>query len=89
MSTTDPGQTRPSARERASVDLSYDGEAASEGYVLFAGVMLAMLGALNLIDGIAQMMFISAYPFWSLALFALNILVIYCLVAHGARTSRA
>jgi hypothetical protein len=29
-----------------------------------------------------------AYPFWALCLFTLDILVIYGLIAHGARTDR-
>jgi len=45
------------------------------------GVGIAALNA------IAQLVFISAYPFWSLALFTLDILVIYGLVAYGARPS--
>lgn len=36
----------------------------------------------------AQMLTIQAYPAWSLALWSLDILVIYALVAHGARTYR-
>jgi hypothetical protein len=45
----------------------------------WAGVVIASLNAL------AQLLFIPAYPFWSLALFALDILVVYGLVAYGAR----
>ena len=33
-----------------------------------------------------QLLFISAYPFWSLTLFTLDILVIYGLIAHGKRS---
>ena len=33
--------------------------------------------------------FIQAYPFWSLALFTLDILIIYGLIAHGTRSSLA
>ena len=133
------GYTATSARE-------YSDDAAGDGWVLFAGTMLAMVGTLNVIDGIAaisnstfftenaryvisdlntfgwivlilgsvqvlaafgvwartpgvrwfgvtvaalngiaQLLFISAYPFWSLALFTLDILVIYGLIAHGKR----
>jgi hypothetical protein len=124
-------------------------ERSGEGWVAFAGVMLAMLGTLNLIDGIAavgnsaffvgdakfilgdlntwgwvmiavgvtqmlvavgvwgrvkgvrwlgvgiaainavaQLFFMPAYPWLSLMLFALGILVIYGLVAHGGRLER-
>jgi hypothetical protein len=146
MSTTKPVRTRPDAVQSAP---GSGGTSAADGWVLFAGVMLTMLAALNLIDGIAavsnstffvneakfifsdlntwgwvlivmgvtqgltaigvfvratgvrwvgvalaalnaivQMFFISAYPFWSLAVFTLDMLVIYGLVAHGARSSR-
>lgn len=43
------------------------------------GVGIASLNA------VIQLMFMPAYPFWSLCLFTLDILVIYGLVAHGAR----
>jgi hypothetical protein len=45
------------------------------------GVLLASLNA------IVQLAFIPAYPFWSLALFTLDILVIYGLVAYGSKSS--
>jgi hypothetical protein len=45
------------------------------------------VGALAL-NAIAQLMFIPAYPFWSLAIFSLDILAIYGLVAYGGRLSR-
>jgi hypothetical protein len=41
--------------------------------------------AVAALNGIAQLLFIPAYPFWSLALFTLDILVIYGLIAHGKR----
>jgi hypothetical protein len=146
MSTTE--RARPKVSQSAGGDSSYDGSR-GEGWVLFAGVMLAMLATLNVIDGIAavsnstffvndakfilsdlntwgwililigvaqgltavgvwlkttgarwvgvtiaalnaivQMFFISAYPFWSLSIFTLDILVIYGLVAYGARSGR-
>lgn len=43
------------------------------------GVLIVSLNA------IAQLLFISAYPLWSLAIFAIDILVIYGLAAHGGR----
>jgi hypothetical protein len=41
--------------------------------------------AVAALNGVAQLLFMPAYPFWSLALFTLDILVIYGLVAHGKR----
>ena len=48
--------------------------------VRWFGVTVAAL------NGIAQLLFIPAYPFWSLTLFTVDILVIYGLVAHGKRS---
>ena len=59
------------------------------------GVFLQIKGvrwigvAIAAINAIVQLLFIPAYPFWSLALFTLDILVIYGLVAHGARPREA
>jgi hypothetical protein len=39
------------------------------------------------LNAIVQLMMIPAYPFWSLSVFALDILAIYGLVAYGARIS--
>jgi hypothetical protein len=127
---------------------SYTGydEDRGQGWVIFAGVLLLLLGALNVIDGIAaighahfyvanaryvfadlktwgwivlilgalqllvglgvlvknqfarwtgvvvlslnalaQLLMIPAYPFWSLAIFALDIVAIYGLIAYGQR----
>jgi hypothetical protein len=44
------------------------------------------VGATGL-NAIAQLLFIQAYPFWSLALFAVDILVIYGLIAYGGRSA--
>ena len=38
-------------------------------------------------NAIAQLLMIPAYPFWSLSLFALDILAIYGLVAYGKKIS--
>jgi hypothetical protein len=126
----------------------YEGEDRGLGWIMFAGTMLAMLGALNFIEGIAaignshffvgnahyvfgdlktwgwvvlllgvaqgltgvgilvknqlarwvgvgfavlnaiaQLLFIPAYPFWSLALFAVDVVVVYGLIASGGRSS--
>jgi hypothetical protein len=51
--------------------------------VRWFGVAVAMCNA------IAQLLFIPAYPFWSLTLFTVDILVIYGLIAHGKRTAAA
>jgi hypothetical protein len=40
-------------------------------------------------NAIAQLLMIPAYPFWSLALFTLDIVAIYGLVAYGQRIGRA
>ena len=45
--------------------------------------------AIAAVNAIAQMLFISAYPLWSLGLFTLDVLVIYGLVVHGARSGRS
>jgi hypothetical protein len=50
--------------------------------VRWLGVGIAALNA------IVQLMFIRAYPFWSLALFSMDILVIYGLIVHGAARRR-
>lgn len=124
----------------------YEEEPAGSGWVMFAGVMIGIVGVLNIIYGIAaisdskffvhgttyilsglntwgwvllitgvvqfcaavaifgraewgrwvgvltasvnaiiQLIFIPAYPFGSLAMFAVDILVIYGLVAYGGR----
>lgn len=47
------------------------------------GIVAASLGA------IAALLSIPAYPFWSLAIFAVDVLVIYGLAAYGARGQRA
>jgi hypothetical protein len=41
--------------------------------------------AIASINAIVQLIFMPSYPFWALCLFTLDILVIYGLVAHGAR----
>jgi hypothetical protein len=48
--------------------------------VRWVGVAIAVLNA------ILQMMVMPAYPFWSLCLIALDVLVIYGLIAHGSRS---
>jgi hypothetical protein len=132
-------------RQHADEDLYADTRAGS-GWMLFAGVMLAIIATLNVIEGIAavsnstffvqdakfvlaslntwgwvllaigvtqgltalgiwgglsfarwlgvllvtlnamvQVLMLPAYPFWAMTMFALDLLVIYGLVVHGAR----
>jgi hypothetical protein len=56
---------------------------AQSGWARWTGVAVASLNA------IAQLMFIAAYPWSSLAIFSLDVLVIYGLVTYGGRTQRA
>jgi hypothetical protein len=49
----------------------------------WVGVGVAALNA------IAQLLIIQAYPYWSLTLLALDILVMYGLLVHGGRTVRS
>jgi hypothetical protein len=41
------------------------------------------------VNAITQLMSLSSYPFWSLAIFTLDILALYGLVAYGQRLERA
>jgi hypothetical protein len=59
------------------------GVMARNQFARWAGVAALSLNA------IAQLMFIPAYPFWSLAIFAIDILAIYGLVAYGDKLTRA
>ena len=52
-------------------------------FARWAGVFVLGLNA------IAQLLMIPAYPFWSLALFSIDILAIYGLVAYGQRIATA
>lgn len=51
-------------------------------FARWLGVVFAALNAL------AQMLMIQAYPFWSLALLSLDVVVIYGLVVYGGRSYR-
>jgi hypothetical protein len=52
------------------------------GYGRFVGILTASLGA------IGALLSIPGYPFWSLCLFLINILVIYGLSAYGGHHHR-
>ena len=135
---------------REDVETSYPVDTAGSGWVGFAGILLLIIGTLNIIEGIAaidnanffvgnthyvfgslntwgwvalilgaaqvlvgigvfarnqfsrwmgvlvlglnaisSLLMIQAYPFWSLAIFTLDILAIYGLVAYGSKISSA
>ena len=56
---------------------------AKNQFARWAGVFILSVNA------IAQLLMIPAYPFWSLCIFALDVLAIYGLVAYGSRISQA
>jgi hypothetical protein len=56
---------------------------ARNGLARWMGVGLAAL------NSIAQLLLLPAYPLWSLALFTMDILIIYGLVAYGGREEEA
>ena len=57
------------------------------GFGIWAGNQLARWTGIVVVslNAIAQLLFIPAYPFWSLSIFALDVLVLYGLAAHGGR----
>ena len=56
---------------------------AKNQFARWAGVFILSVNA------IAQLLMIPAYPFWSLAIFTLDVLAIYGLVAYGSRITEA
>ena len=52
---------------------------AKNQFARWTGIVIVSLNAL------AQLLMIPAYPFWSLAIFAIDILAIYGLIAYGMR----
>jgi len=56
------------------------------GIVLFSGAMWARVVAVILvaINAIAQLAFLSVYPVWATLIIALDVLVIWAVIAHGA-----
>jgi hypothetical protein len=60
-------------------------------FALFTGSEAARwfgIGAAS-VNAIGQLAFVPAYPFWALAMFAVDVLVIYALAAHGGARLRA
>jgi uncharacterized membrane-anchored protein len=41
------------------------------------------------INAAGQLMFVQAYPWWALSIFALDVLIIYALAVHGGRLTAA
>lgn len=56
---------------------------ANNQFARWSGVVILSLNA------IAQLLMMPAYPFWSLAIFAIDIVAIYGLVAFGKRVASA
>jgi hypothetical protein len=54
---------------------------------IWAGSQMARWAGLVIVslNAIAQLLFIPAYPFWSLSIFTIDILIIYGLAAYGGR----
>jgi hypothetical protein len=44
--------------------------------------------AIVALDALAQLLMIGAYPFWTVCLFSINILVLYGLIVYGGRAPR-
>ena len=59
-------------------------------FSLFGGSEIARWFAVSVagINAIGQLYYVPAYPFWSLMLFAVDILIIYGLVAYAGRQLR-
>jgi uncharacterized protein (DUF983 family) len=76
-----PGADRPTA--------GYRGERAADrptgwvGWVIFAGIVLAVISA------IVNLAFIAAYPVWGVILIAVDIVIIYALTMHGREMKSA
>jgi hypothetical protein len=62
---------------------------ASAGGALLRGAMWARIVAIVLavLSSIANLVFMPAYPLWSLIMITVNVLVIYAVTAHGDRRS--
>src|SRR4029078_1698963 len=60
------------------------------GLGIWAGNQLARWAGVIVVslNMIAQLLFIPAYPFWSLAIFTVDVLILYGLVAYGGGAPR-
>jgi hypothetical protein len=63
--------------------LAAGGALSGSSFARWFGIFAAGLSA------ISQFMFIQAYPFWSLIVFACDVMVIYALAAYGGRRDSA
>lgn len=56
-------------------------------FALFSGSQWARWFGVSVagLNAIAQLMFLPAYPWWAIAIFAVDMLVIYALVAYGGK----
>jgi hypothetical protein len=57
------------------------------GFGIWAGNQVARWAGIVVVslNAISQLLFMPAYPFWSLSIFALDIMVLYGLAAYGGR----
>jgi len=64
---------------------------ATAGFALFSGAVWARtVGvALAVLSAVANFLWMPYYPFWSIAIIALNVFVIWALTAHGRDITRA
>ena len=61
------------------------------GYVLYSGSQWArwFVAISCAVNGLGQLMFVQAYPFWCVTLFAIDVLVIYAVTRYGSRAAAA
>ena len=61
------------------------------GIGLFTGAMWARVGGVlvAIVNSVAQLAFASAYPWWSIVVIVLNLLVIWAIIAHGGEAKTA
>jgi hypothetical protein len=61
------------------------------GVGLFTGAMWARVGGvvLAIVNSVAQLAFVSAYPWWSMVVIALNLVVIWAIIVHGDEAKTA
>jgi hypothetical protein len=85
---SDP-HTTPRFASRSADDPTYDVDP-GRGWVLFAGVMLSIIGVLNLVYGIAAISdstfyVLPAQPVWAIMVFFVDVIIIFGLLTYGGR----